>query len=143
MNQQSDLASATTTFNILNITTLRDYLSWLNEPSTQPDIGFNMNTYCGPSDIKTKDMTGHECGTVACIAGHACFLYTEAAKPKKGFWSVSEYYHVAKDLLGLTDGDARFLFSGGFSDDLDQAKISVTSAITELNYMIVHGQVSG
>lgn len=36
-----------------------------------PDLGFNMGGYILPADAETPDLSGHNCGTIGCIAGWA------------------------------------------------------------------------
>lgn len=70
-----------------------------------PKLGFNMGSY-GSSG---SDRTGHNCGTVACIAGWAVVAFRpdiEIADLPSNFRISSE----AADLLGLDRMDASNLF---------------------------------
>jgi outer membrane receptor for monomeric catechols len=69
-------------------------------------VGFNMGSYLNNGN---QDFSGHECGTVACIAGHACLEagYTPAQLKK----TTSDKIRVdATNFLGLTYDEARQLF---------------------------------
>jgi hypothetical protein len=73
-------------------------------------IGFNMGSLKAAAVTKTCDLTGHDCGTVACIAGHA---YLEAghtpSQLKKANTAV--IWSVAKEFFGITEFEAEDLFA--------------------------------
>jgi len=48
------------------------------EQHSIPDLGFNMNQMLGEAAPHNPDQTGRSCGTVACIAGWAAYLYADA-----------------------------------------------------------------
>lgn len=86
--------------------------------SLSPDMGFNMTTW---GDKRRDDVSGHTCGTAACIAGWAAaaFGYTGRAKkfnPKRaeGLGDYGCYndgvIEVMGRVLGLTEDQARRLF---------------------------------
>lgn len=75
-------------------------------------LGFNMGyfwlTKIDPRDKKRMDMTGHSCGTVACIAGWTNKVSKRLSLTKGP--RRRSHYNVAKEWLGLDDITARLLF---------------------------------
>ena len=67
-----------------------------------PDLGFNMMAFIirseeGGADLSDIDMTGRNCGTVACIGGWACWLADA---------HLDEFYsEPANRFLGLTEDE--------------------------------------
>lgn len=70
-------------------------------------IGFNMAAWNNDAEIHgLRDLSGHRCGTVACIGGHAAILFPEGhpnetlglslSEGKELFyaWSYREWYDV-------------------------------------------------
>lgn len=75
------------------------------------DLGFNMAVIKAPSRNEVPDMSGHDCGTVACIAGWTHTLFP-AHSGDAGF------------SLGLADDVAESLFlpSGWLSNTITPQK---------------------
>lgn len=67
-------------------------------------LGFNMGRYFGKASNVGKDMSGHRCGTVACIAGWAYAVKHGSKLPKNAVGDV-EYaaYSEAVKFFGLND----------------------------------------
>lgn len=76
------------------------------------NVGFNMGPIYLNSGRVYSDQSGHECGTVACIAGHA---YLEAghtrAQLKRALDAGDSVWDAARDFLGLTPHQAQLLFA--------------------------------
>ena len=53
-----------------------------------PDLGFNMELLRGAADERYPDLSGHNCGTVACIAGWALAV----AGKDGGFEAAAEFF---------------------------------------------------
>lgn len=88
-----------------NVLTVADGI----DNSAVPDLGFNMNWWEIESDDNSaRDMSGHNCGTIACIGG-----WTERLFPGV----------EASETLGLTGSQARALFypDGHFDATPDKA----------------------
>lgn len=87
--------------NAVNVLVVADAMEHGVPPATL-GIGFNMNWWYSPTtDPTEEDLSGRNCGTVACIGG-----WTEVVF---GI-SHSDPMSVAKDTLGLSEGDANHLF---------------------------------
>ena len=65
-------------------------------------IGYNQGTF-GSGASRFRDMTGHHCGTNACIAGWAKAVWAPRSR---------NAYESARRVLGLTGEQASELFSG-------------------------------
>jgi hypothetical protein len=79
---------------------LADFIE--NGKAVEADLGFNMTDFWEPqAHALSEDKSGHDCGTVACIAGHALFLTGKATvgKPK----TVPSVAIEAARWLGLED----------------------------------------
>lgn len=84
-----------------------------------PDLGFNMCSWVDEADALNPDMSGHHCGTVACIAG-----WTIASV--KGLPVLQAMYSglveaEAADLLDLDEDEADILFRPPISLDWSKA----------------------
>ena len=120
-------------FNILNLILLRDHFVWLKSKEANPDVGFHMNYYLTNTN-EGNDKSGHSCGTIACIAGHAVLV-----SGQKGF--IQSYFNKAKRWLGLTEEEAVYLFNGSFTRKCIQ-DITLEDGILQLNHMIETGEVN-
>ena len=142
MKQEPNLKPAEATFNIVNVMLLRDHLVEMRDAPLRPAVGFNMLVYYADTqedsiwDAPIPDMCGHECRTVACIAGHATIL-SGVLPGERNF----DYFSPAKRWLGLSWSDASYLFGGDFDevDTLDE--ITLDSVISQLDHMIKTGRV--
>lgn len=127
-------------FNVLNVMKLRDHLRWVGRKTSEPTLGFHMNYYkawIGPSDY--QDKSGHDCDTVACIAGHAVFLKEKHCTSSPP--STKNYFNTARDWLGLTDREAGYLFLGVFMHKPIDG-ITLDDAIFQLDHMIATGEIN-
>ena len=66
-----------------------------------PELGFNMEVYYSTAYRNLPDRSGHECGTIACIAGWACKLYGSLGE---GYFATAAYhldldYETANELF--------------------------------------------
>lgn len=102
------------------------------EQHSIPDLGFNMDFFSSPrshgSAIKA-DHSGHDCGTVACIAGWAVQV-----------GDLPRTFAAARQYLGIDDDLGDDLFYGD-SDDLVLADIAVPQAVAVLRYLAETGEV--
>lgn len=102
-------------------------------------LGFSMLTYfdgleTGGRSASSVDKSGHECGTVACIAGWACALdvgLSEAAGIR------SPFMH-ARTILGLDERQATLLF---IPDPLNFDAITPADAAKVLRTLAETGDV--
>lgn len=88
------------------------------------DLGFNMMHWKITSG-DPKDLSGHNCGTTACIGGWACKLLANNDDPT---------FELAQDLLGLTEDQATWLFIGMFSPKW-MPDITLAEAVSALRHM--------
>jgi len=102
--------------NIENIKLLIDTLQ-NDRLIVESDVGFNMQYYHARSTSHTDDKTGHDCGTVACIAGHASLIASGGT---------SHAPSHARHFLGLTHEQANSLFIPDFTDGLRVRWVSIT-----------------
>ena len=92
------------------------------------DLGFNMSIVTGPVRPDRLDMSGHNCGTVACIAG-----WTNAV-----FKNASPHTPAAAGYLGLEADQADELFCPeGWMD----GDIKPEQAVRTLRHLAVSGEV--
>lgn len=93
----------------------------------------------------------HECGTVACLAGHAAVLSGEVSavpsgpRPEDMMFITSEGLprspgHVATDWLGLTVYESIHMFTGSWSPK-GTGEFSVEKAIEYLEEVLRHNNV--
>lgn len=127
--------------NIENAQKLVDHLKALPTAS-DVSVGFEMGTFYGPP-WRGGDHSGHECGTVACIAGHAVLL---AGRYDAATQTIDEggkgWAACAQNWLGLTVQVADNLFFGYFSN-LPIHKITLDEAVEELERLIAEATLQG
>lgn len=95
-------------------------------------IGFNLGPYFSEDTDQSPDKSGHNCGTVACIAGWAHFLHGGRSK------NHSKIFNHAKEVLGLDDTKAYELFAP-FS--YKRAKVTPSDAALALFTLAETGKV--
>jgi hypothetical protein len=86
-----------------------------SELATERSIGFNMATFWA-EDGNFDDMTGHSCGTVACIAGWTTQMFDEngvrLVRPEaKWSWRNGSAFQVAASAMGIGCVAANELFT--------------------------------
>jgi hypothetical protein len=102
--------------------------------TTRPKVGFNMEPLFS-TDYNYEDLSGHSCGTVACIAGHA---YLEAGHTLKQLTAASKrndrtVWNVAKEFLGLSEVEADELFLPKPNDSsVNRRHIPLADAVASL-----------
>lgn len=103
-------------------------------------LGFNMRNWTGGN----SDRSGHNCGTVACIAGWAAAVSTGKA-PSRGDHTVSA---KAEAFLGLewVDADRLFIPNVLVDDEDDDAgatwdRISPDAAVEVLRHLADEGEI--
>lgn len=97
-----------------------------------PDLGFNMQYWGAPTTKEVPDRTGHNCGTVACIAGWASRL--SLGRPLTGR---DDAYSIGDDFIGIgnkVDG----LFMPSFKNWND---VSPAHAVAVLRHLAETGKV--
>jgi hypothetical protein len=94
------------------------HLKTVTDANATPKVGFEMMQYYNTQPA--EDWSGHDCGTTACVAGHACLLggavSEDQLKNIQGTdtdWQI-RWFDLAREWLGLDEGcyedDAMFLF---------------------------------
>ena len=119
------------------------------EQHTIPWLGFNMGPFFVPAAERddegyheAPDRSGHNCGTVACIAGHAIVLKNNIMnEPKRTEELGSDFLSEAAAYLGLDyPGNAQELFfaegSGQYRDN-----IGAEQAVRTLRHLAATGTV--
>ncbi len=114
--------------NVENILKVADAI----EQHSIPDLGFNMRRWRDRAGASSPDLSGHGCGTVACIGGTA-----EAMFPKK----------LAEDALGLTHEQSKALFfavdgtGNRVISDEEFGSITPSQAAAVLRHLAATGEV--
>lgn len=124
--------------NIVNILKVRDLIL------AHPD-NFDMNYFGFNPDTGTVDISNieHECGTVACIAGWACYAAGDPRAVSRG-----EVMETAADFFGLDLDVARPLFLPGDDGNISEAggaraySATPQQAATVLNRLAKTGEVN-
>ncbi|MGV8950113.1 MAG: hypothetical protein ACOH2M_03345 [Cypionkella sp.] len=122
----------TTTVNAENILKVADAI----EQHSIADLGFNMGGWVSIATSAAPDMSGHNCGTVACVAGWACAVILNDLE-------ATESMDMADigALMGL-DGDQSFdLFIGQRREEPDLKLVSQDQAVRTLRNLAVTGEV--
>lgn len=98
------------------------------EQHSIPDLGFNMGVVHGNANPGLRDLSGHNCGTVACIAGWTHQVF------KTGGHTISPAGYV----LGLNEQESEALFlPEGWADD----EIGPQQAVRTLRHLAATGEV--
>lgn len=100
-----------------------------HEALVKKNIGFNMSQWYYSSDSERpsrRDKTGHECGTIACIAGWTALMEDGPDRTNMAGWETNIDNGIparARVVLGISRDDARHLFTpedngygGGYSE---------------------------
>ena len=86
------------------------------------------------SETYDQSMFSHECGTPACIAGHACAMEgIELDKAEEDIWI------IAKEILGLTFKQSMYLFQA--SPYFTRRLVEKWEAIKTLQHLLETGDV--
>lgn len=98
----------------MNVERLKHLSAYLRHLPDDGDVGFCMSdwflsknedefedSYCE----EPLDYRGHDCNTVACLAGHAVLLFCV------DIWCARSIEKLARELLGLTSEQAYYLFT--------------------------------
>lgn len=115
------------------------------EMEVTKNVGFQMEDYICPNDDNCPigyDTTGRNCGTVACIAGHAHLI----ANDGRTWGSGGEVHSSGQHFLELDNEDANNLFyAWGARDEngnlRDMRKIPPDRAIRTLEHLRDTGEV--
>ena len=132
--------------NTANILAVADAI----EQHTIPWLGFNMGPFFSPAEERVYgsiDQSGHDCGTVACIAGHAAVLMCGVKVEPQSTAEADEVFdgvflREAAGWLGLAHGsektkDLFFAYSSG----CDRCSISADQAVRTLRHLVATGNV--
>lgn len=112
--------------NLKNLNKLIAHLERISKPNAKPKVGFNMNWWRGNTDKARDDVSGHRCGTTACIGGHINILQ-----------GIKHYdADSAGDWLGLSPREATELFF-----NFPYARTSIRQAINTLKKLARTGTV--
>ena len=96
---------------------------------------FEYEYYCIRSDCadaNTADLM-HDCNTVGCVAGFACALFN---------FNINKYEQIddkAKEILGLDDAQASYLFLGDSykdQEDIHLGRATYIDAIDRIDYLL-------
>lgn len=101
------------------------------------DVGFNMSDWVGPAEIEADDRTGRNCGTIACIAGHA---YLVSGGEDRDATS-DDVVPAAQEFLDLKSGSADELFYAYGSGE-SMYDITSEQAIRTLEHLRDTGEVN-
>lgn len=103
------------------------------------NVGFNMRDFFGNTYSKDDDKSGRNCGTIACIAGHAHLL----ADGTDYLQSPNTSWMVAKEFLDLTGTKANDLFYGHCRNgNVDLNEVKPEHAIEVLEELKKTGDVN-
>lgn len=81
------------------------------------------------------DRYAHDCGTPACVAGHAIVMFHEGE-----LLPVSHYKGTAQELLGLSSDEADWLFLGMFSQK-PLGEVTREAVIAAIDHLLAGGPV--
>lgn len=139
------------------LTNLRDYLVELSQTPT-PKVGFGMQAWVFKNGSNCELHEGF-CGTTACLAGHAWFLFDNPQLDKLEFEAFGTEQVLkesnledcvsirAEELLGLSPGESDYMFSGlwaygGMWPSAEQlSEIPLEDAIRYLDLVLKYGDV--
>jgi len=108
---------------------------------TQEGLGFNMGAYIGAaSEGIIGDALGRDCGTVACIAGHAYLLATGNTVEEGIQADSDDIDRIAADYLGIDMCQAATLFYD-LPPDVTLCSVSAEDAIATLDRLARTGDV--
>lgn len=115
----------------MNINNMKKLINYLKKV---PDSKFYMaDYYVDPKLVPPKgwshDHAYPECGTAACIAGHAAIAFSKKPVP------YDECFDFGKNFLELNDEEAEDLFLGYFSHN-DIIFIKKSEAIEHMEWMV-------
>ncbi|MGH6957858.1 MAG: hypothetical protein ACREEW_14425 [Caulobacteraceae bacterium] len=96
----------------MNISRLRQLSAHLRKPEVADHFALSHYFFTTSDSDEPIGELIHDCGTVACIAGHAAVL----ANPRESFYDIG-IYSEARDWLGLNNFQAFDLFEPGEVDD--------------------------
>jgi hypothetical protein len=113
-----------------------------NAELAKDGIGFNMASfYIGleTNGARLEDKSGHNCGTIGCIAGWTCILNGASKRDMKNPMFNCDY--IARDLLGLDFATADTLFYADTSP-YELEDIPSAQAVRTLRHLAETGEVS-
>lgn len=133
--------------NIENMKKLRNHLQAVKDGTDGP-VGFNMRVWTptkavidgfGGLERVYADHSGHDCGTVCCIAGHVALLEGYNTGPNAPRLYDLEVEHFARDYLGLDEWSSNRLFAPGFAYNI--RNITLGDALRVIDHAIETGTV--
>lgn len=106
------------------------------EQHSIPDMGFNMGTFRGEADSghpMSVDLSGHNCGTVACIAGYAETLFVMDGGDLADYGGSGTFF-------GISDDDQiALIMPRGWN--LDPRQYTPQRAVSVLRHLAATGEV--
>jgi len=117
--------------NVENILKVADAI----EQHSIPELGFNMGEWVGDANVNQPDMSGHNCGTVACIAGWTCAVLTDDINKVYDL-----DYRELGALLGINYDQAKSLFIPSYAG-VRLSLIGQDQAIRTLRNLAITGNV--
>lgn len=108
------------------------------ENHTIEGLGFNMGNFIGSADAAHADKTGHNCGTIACVAGWSYAVRNGGVKPEPV--DVEDFkWEVDGEWFGLETQKANILFYGYPGDGDSSPKPE--KAVAVLRHLAATGEV--
>lgn len=105
-------------------------------------LGFNMSHYCAVGKIHLTDHSGHNCGTVACIAGWGAAV---SGVPKSRMTEDFDAETPAMEFMGLSEDQMDHLFYAKshphFSSHKNWNNITQDQAVAVLRHLAATGEV--
>lgn len=104
------------------------------------NLGFNMNyefREIRPGEFHVHDFSGHNCNTVACIAGWTVVLQCGADR----IYDDMPIMQLAKDILDLDYLESNTLFMPGIIDGINYYEASQKDAVKVLRHLAKTGKV--
>ena len=129
--------------NVDNIRRVADAIEAASRPEAVTKLGFNMNhwyyTYTKQPRRSRRDMTGHNCSTLACIAGWTVVVIDDDWKPSTS--AINEIDKIATELLGLSIEQANELFYALVRPMTELSDITPALAVAVLRHLAETGEV--
>jgi hypothetical protein len=124
--------------NVENILKVADAI----EQHSIPDLGFNMKNWFNEAGDGIVDNSGHNCGTVACIAGWTAYL-AKGSEPTHAYWTYKDGHtsKIAREFLGLSRWEAGDLFEPGAVAAADWGSIKPSQAVAVIRHLAATGEV--
>lgn len=107
------------------------------EQHTIADLGFNMVMWRQFARDDAPDMSGHNCGTTACVAGWACAVLLNDLEAVDALGMTE----MGRDFFGLDHDQSFELFIAQGRAESDMADVPQDQAIRTLRHLAATGEV--